>query len=110
MSINSIPPNHHYFGTFGDYTLDSRYETLREVLPQVIGGALQSIQTTGYVRRSGRTSQWALDLRVPLSEGNLLGPICRHMHPLLSERGISQIAGRGYGAFWLIGGLLALDA
>jgi|GEM_PF-4390535 len=60
-----------------------------------------------YVRASGRVSPWAMDLRIPLSRSELLRPVAAEMARLLAERGVRQVAGYGYGSFFLISALLS---
>lgn len=63
-----------------------------------------------YRQRQGRyvASEWALDLRRPLTQSSILQPVALSMNRLLAGLGVRQIAGRGYGAFALVGAMLAL--
>jgi orotate phosphoribosyltransferase len=53
------------------------------------------------------TSTWALDLRVPLSHGEILAPVAEEMAAGLARVGIVQVAGYGFGAYALVGALVA---
>jgi orotate phosphoribosyltransferase len=50
--------------------------------------------------------RWAVDLRVPLAKGRLLRLAAKEMAAVLAHRSVDQIAGAGYGAFLLVGGIL----
>ena len=50
---------------------------------------------------------WSVDMRLPLSKGGLLGPVVMELISVLERHKICQIAGAGFGAFFLIGGILA---
>ena len=52
-------------------------------------------------------SRWALDLRKPLSHGTILAPIARELAAGLGEAGITQVAGLGFGAYPLVGAVVA---
>jgi orotate phosphoribosyltransferase len=54
-------------------------------------------------------SRWTVDLRVPLADGRLLAPVSAEMAAVLAGHAIDQVAGAGYGAFLLVGGILAAD-
>jgi orotate phosphoribosyltransferase len=60
-----------------------------------------------YRRGQDAVAEWALDVRRPLSQSAFLGPLATAMNEELSRLGISQVAGRGYGSFALVGGMLA---
>lgn len=55
---------------------------------------------------AAQPSEWALDTRVALSHAHLLRPIAEKMAAILRDRGITQIAGYGYGSFLLVGAVL----
>ena len=55
----------------------------------------------------GAVSPWSYDMRVPLSKSEYLKPICSQIIEILQRRGIRQVAGKGYGSFLLIGGIVA---
>ncbi len=57
---------------------------------------------------NSESNGWLIDLRVPLADGKFLRPLALEMAALLSSRSIQQVAGAGYGAFFLIGGILAV--
>ena len=52
-------------------------------------------------------ADWAVDMRLPLSKGWLLKSIATEIISVLETHKISQIAGAGFGAFFLIGSILA---
>jgi orotate phosphoribosyltransferase len=56
------------------------------------------------------TDRWALDLRVTLANGRLLRLAAKQMDALLAHHSVDQIAGAGYGAFLLVGGILTVGA
>ena len=62
-----------------------------------------------YARRgpAERSSTWALDLRKPLAHGAILAPIARELARGLEEAGIAQVAGFGFGAYPLVGAVVA---
>lgn len=76
---------------------------------------LKKVRAQGYFPASrrpsfysdGAPSPWSYDLRVPLSRSEYLEPICSHMIEVLARRGVRQVAGKGYGSFLLIGGIVA---
>ena len=53
-------------------------------------------------------SEWALDVRRPLSRSGLLGPLAVAMLAELRRLNIRQVAGMGYGSFALLGGIVAV--
>ena len=54
--------------------------------------------------------RWAVDLRVPLAKGCLLGLAAKEMAAVLAHHSVDQIAGAGYGAFLLVAGILTAGA
>jgi orotate phosphoribosyltransferase len=56
---------------------------------------------------AARAAGWSVDMRLPLSKGSLLGPVVMELISVLERHNICQIAGAGFGAFFLIGGILA---
>ena len=63
--------------------------------------------TQPHYRPDGTTDAWALDLRLGLSQHSLLHPIAHKLGRIIRAAGVSQIAGRGYGSAFLLGGILA---
>lgn len=51
--------------------------------------------------------RWALDLRYSLAKSRLLTPLTEEIIKILDKEKITQIVGRGYGSFFLIGAILA---
>jgi orotate phosphoribosyltransferase len=47
-------------------------------------------------------------MRIPLASSSLLTPVASEMLGMLSEIGVRQICGRGFGAFPLVGAMTAL--
>jgi orotate phosphoribosyltransferase len=56
------------------------------------------------------SGRWAVDLRVPLAKGRLLRLAAKEMAGVLAHHSVDQIAGAGYGAFLLVGGILMSGA
>ena len=56
-----------------------------------------------------RTNAWALDLRIPLLKGEILAPIARELADGLVRAGVFQVAGSGFGAYGLVGAVVAAD-
>jgi orotate phosphoribosyltransferase len=63
-----------------------------------------------HFRRDGKQDSWALDLKKSLSRSVFLAPVCQEMSKILKKYNIRQIAGKGYGSFLLIGGIVAINA
>lgn len=98
------------------HTLDVHAPGLEEVLEKVYELAFFERPDKTYYRSSHpaglpvQTSDWALDMRVPLSSSDLLRPISAEMASYLASAGYAQVAGYGYGSFPLVGGILAQAA
>jgi orotate phosphoribosyltransferase len=60
-------------------------------------------------RYDGSLARWALDVRIPMSSGATLRPAVRWFRRRMAERGLRQVAGRGYGSFLIVGGIVAAD-
>ena len=60
-----------------------------------------------HYRPDGTTDAWALDLRLGLSQHSLLHPVAHKLGRIIRAAGVSQIAGKGYGSAFLLGGILA---
>lgn len=75
---------------------------------------LQQVYDLAYFEKSqrpfvGRKQDiWALDMRVPLSRSEFLKPIALYMLDALDVAGVHQVAGRGFGAYGLVGAMAAL--
>jgi len=54
-----------------------------------------------------RISPWGLDLRIPLSRAELLTPIASELADGLAAIGVTQVVGAGFGAYALVGAVLA---
>jgi orotate phosphoribosyltransferase len=89
---------------------------LLRVHAKEIAGVLEGIYSTGFYERESRSyhrrrksevAEWALDLRRPLSQSAFLVPVAAALNGELRGLGIRQAAGRGYGSFALLGGLVA---
>jgi orotate phosphoribosyltransferase len=95
------------------HVLRPRVDGLDAVLAEVYRRGCFHREERPYVRPTGRDAAariapWAMDLRVALGRSELLTPIATAMAAVLRARGIVQIAGRGHGAFMLVGGILAV--
>src|SRR5581483_2288878 len=95
--------------------LDVHVPALEGILREVYDTGRFTRRERAYVKRGGeaagvRTSNWALDLRVPLARSELLQPIAAEMAATLQRAGISQIAGRGFGSYQLVGGIVAVGS
>ncbi len=95
--------------------LDVHVSALEGILREVYDTGRFTRRERAYVKRGGeaagvRTSNWALDLRVPLARSELLQPIAAEMAATLQRAGISQIAGRGFGSYQLVGGIVAVGS
>jgi orotate phosphoribosyltransferase len=54
----------------------------------------------------GRPIGWLLDTRIPMLESSIFREVGRVLVEMLTERGISQVAGYGYGAFPVVSSVL----
>ena len=54
-----------------------------------------------------RFVDWAIDLRYTLSKSRFLGPLTDEILKILDRQKITQIMGRGYGSFFMIGAIIA---
>ena len=63
--------------------------------------------TALHYRPDGTTDAWALDLRLGLSQHALLNPIAQELGQIIRGSGVNQIAGKGCGSAFLLGGILA---
>ena len=91
------------------YRLEIRSSTNPEILKEIYEASFfPSPQTWAAVndRSEDSSDRWSVDLRAPLAEGRLLRLVATEMAAVLSDRSIDQIAGAGYGAFLLVGGIL----
>lgn len=59
-------------------------------------------------RSDGSPARWGLDLRRPLSNGRILQRVCALMATRIEEAGLSQLAGTGIAAAFLVSGVLVL--
>lgn len=62
-----------------------------------------------HLTRDGRPASWAFDMRVPLADAPILVPVAASMAALLRSIGLSQVAGRGCGAIFLLGAIASVD-
>jgi orotate phosphoribosyltransferase len=63
-----------------------------------------------HVRQNGTANRWALDLRRAIAAPGVLARVSGELVRLLRHGGVRQIAGRGFGAFLVVGGILAAAA
>jgi orotate phosphoribosyltransferase len=95
------------------HTIDIHVPGLKDVLQETYDLAFFDRNDKPYyksLRPTGlplQPSNWALDMRVPLSSSRLLQPITAEMASYLEDAGFTQVAGYGYGSFSLVGGILA---
>jgi orotate phosphoribosyltransferase len=95
------------------HTLEVHAPGLEEVLEKVYKLAFFERRDKPYYRSLPptelplQTSDWALDMRVPLSSSDLLRPVAAEMASYLASVGYAQLAGYGYGSFPLVGAILA---
>ena len=80
---------------------------LQEVLTALYDASFVPGTAQPHYRPDGTTDAWALDLRLGLSQHSLLTPVAHEMGRLISGAGVNQIAGKGYGSAFLLGGILA---
>ncbi len=66
--------------------------------------------TAPHFRPDGTTDAWALDLRLGLSQHALLLPAAQELGRIIRDAGVNQIAGKGCGSAFLLGGILATSA
>lgn len=70
---------------------------------------LGKLSARHHLMRNGRPPAWAFDMRAPLAQGSILVPIAKSMAALLRSIGLSQVAGRGCGAIFLLGAIGSAD-
>ena len=93
------------------HTITSRDPGIRWAVEEVYDRSFFWARERPYWKRDNgsprvEASRWALDTRVGLAHADLLAPIADALSIILRERGITQIAGYGYGSFLLMGALL----
>ena len=71
---------------------------------------LGKLSAQDHLTRDGRPASWAFDMRVPLADASILVPVATSMAALLRSIGISQVAGRGCGAIFLLGAIASADS
>jgi len=81
---------------------------LKEVLTALYRTSFVPQTAMPHYRPDGTLDQWALDLRLGLSQHALLSPIAQKMGQIVTAAGVTQIAGSGYGSAFLLGGILAV--
>lgn len=91
------------------HSLEPSSLELQEVLTALYQASFVPETTMPHYRPDGATDQWALDLRIGLSDHSLLHPIAQHLGQLILSRGVTQIVGRGYGSAFLLGGIVATN-
>ncbi len=80
---------------------------LQEVLSALYQASFVPGEAAPHFRPDGTTDAWALDLRLGLSQHSSLTPIAQKMGQAIRAAGVNQIAGKGYGSAFLLGGILA---
>jgi orotate phosphoribosyltransferase len=98
--------------TPGRHHLEIHSADVAAVIQDVYAESIFERQHRRYHRKGGDgregVSEWALDLRRPLSRSEYLGPLAVAMRAELRRLSIRQVAGMGYGAFALLGGIVAV--
>jgi orotate phosphoribosyltransferase len=93
------------------YRLEVRLSTDAESVKQIYEASFfSSPQMEASGDSEGLPDRWAVDLRVPLANGRLLMLAAKEMAAVLAHHSVDQIAGAGYGAFLLLGGVLICGA
>ena len=80
-----------------------------DTLAKVYAESLILPSVRPYYREDGGKAPWGLDLRMPLSKGCYLRPVCELLSEVLIGQGSNQVVGFGYGSFILIGGVLLMN-
>ena len=92
------------------HNLQVHYPELDDIITATYLASLFERSSREYLyKRHGEpaVAECALDVRRPLSQSRFLGPLAAAMNKELDRLGIRQVAGRGYGSFPLLGGLVA---
>jgi orotate phosphoribosyltransferase len=93
------------------HSIEVHVQDLAQILLRSYDLAIFESFERSYLRRvrvaQGGTSTWAVDLRIPLSHGDILAPIANEIAAGLRRAGMDQVAGAGYGAFPLVGAVVA---
>lgn len=89
------------------YTLEVRLGTSPSILRSIVVASLLPLAAA--TSSDSNSLRWAIDMRVPLSEGGSLRAVAVELAAVLANYGISQIAGAGFGAFFLVAGIVALN-
>lgn len=94
------------------YRLEVRSGTSADILRKIYEASFfPSPQKTAVKSCSSESppNGWFVDMRVPLAEGRLLRPLASEMAAVLTHRSVCQVAAAGFGAFFLVGGILAVS-
>lgn len=86
------------------YELEVRNGVNPFLIRRIVEDSFRSLSDSG---TAAGTPDWAIDMRLPLSKGWLLRTVASEIVAVLERHNISQIAGAGFGAFFLIGSILA---
>lgn len=89
------------------HTISTTNKSLVPILTSVYKAGFFTASQKKYFKKDGRLNSWALDLRIPLSQSNFLQPIANVMLEKLKKESVKQIVGRGYGSYFLIGGMVS---
>jgi orotate phosphoribosyltransferase len=93
-----------------EYIIRAHRRELGRVLNEILQASYFRRKDKPYLRRDRRGySHRALDTRVAFSQTRFLVPIAKAMIETLDERGITQVVGRGFGSYFLVGGILSLS-
>jgi orotate phosphoribosyltransferase len=90
------------------HLIEAHVPELRPVLVRAYDLAVfESFERTYRRRDPRRTTTWALDLRKPLCRGEILAPVAAELAAGLERAELDQVAGFGFGAYPLVGAVLA---
>ena len=89
------------------HTIEIHVDDVDLLLLQLYEQSLFQAAEKQHFRRNGKLDTWALDLRVSLSRSEFLQPISLKMLEALEKNDVTQILGKGYGSFFLVGGIVS---
>lgn len=89
--------------------IKTRFEELKPLLYEIFDRCSFYSHQKQHYRSNGKPSYWAMDMRLVLSRGEYLNPIAAQMLEIVRDFGVTQIVGKGFGSFHLVGGITALS-
>ncbi|HVZ30692.1 MAG TPA: hypothetical protein VG839_09890 [Asticcacaulis sp.] len=78
------------------------------LIEALVSQGLFAMPRYGSFQSGEKGYRWRFDLRRPLSDGKILAPVAAHIGEIIQSMGVYQIAGRGFGAFPLLGAIGAI--